>query len=153
MRYSALVSAMLLSGCYSYQAVRMAEVPVGVPVRARLAPEEAVRVGDILGVETRVFEGQLLSRSDSGTLLLRVPTMVREHAASTGVVYQNVTISAGGVQDIEVRKFNRGRTTAVVVIASVAVASAVTAALVAQLQPNGGPGKGGTDAFLPAPLP
>lgn len=147
-----MLSAALLSGCYSYQTVNVADVPVGAPLRARLTPNEAARVGDILGMESRVFEGELFSRPDSATLVLRIPTLAREHSASLGVTYQNITVPTEGVTEVEVRKLDRARTTAVMAASGAALAAAVTAAFVAMQQPDGGAGKGGTDAFRPSPF-
>jgi hypothetical protein len=142
----------LLGGCYNYRSVSLDTPPIGTEVRVRLAPDEADRVGRILGREDRSVEGALVGRTGADTVQLRVSTSTPADAAAFGPTEQLLDIPRAAVQDVEIRRLDRTRTGGVLAIAATATAFIVASALNAQREPVQGPGRGGTNAArLPLP--
>lgn len=144
-----VLSAMLAGGsaCYTYQPVRIADVPSGTAIRARLTPNEAARIGEILNTEGRYIEGELLERTASGEVVLKVTSGSNQHPGMMAVTHQNVTVAADAIQEVESRRLDTRRTSVVAGVGAAALAVIVRGALAAQKQPEPGPPKGGTDAL------
>jgi hypothetical protein len=149
-RLTALGACALAGGCYTYRAVPVEQVAVGAPVRLRITPTEAARVGALLGREERVLDGQLLAKEPDDGLLVAIGSTAGGDATGVGPLHQRVTIPRAGLVELEVRRLDKVKTAGVIAAAGVAVAAAAVAAFGA-LNPPSGPGKGGTDRTVIPP--
>jgi hypothetical protein len=144
--YAVAAFPLLFGGCYTYRGVTLDTPPIGSDVRLRLAPDEADRVGRILGREDRSVEGVLVGRVGTDTVQLRVGTSTPRDAAAFGPTHQLLGIPRAAIQDVDIRRLDRGRTLGVVAIALAATSYAVVSAFNAQREPIQGPSRGGTNA-------
>ncbi len=136
----------LTCGCYTYRTTPIEAAPVGTSVRARLSPDEAARVSEVLGREDRTVEGEVMERTADGDLVLRVSSGTASDASAFGATHQVMRLPHAGLQELEVRQLDRPRTVGVVAIAAAAIAVAAATAFHAQTQPDQGPGRGGTNS-------
>jgi hypothetical protein len=120
-RWPVLFMLPLCAACYSYVPVEVSAVPQGAAVRARITGEQAEHVAQLVGREQRVLEGVLVSAA-ADSLLLEVPAASRIGSGGTiQVLHQRVALARGGITEVELKRFNRGRTTLLVVGGSVVV--------------------------------
>ena len=117
-----LLLSTALAGCYSFQAVPVQEITPGSPVRARLSASEAERQAAVLGVERRVLHGTVVGAGGGDVVL-----QVRSVHDGASALHQRLTVSRGGLLEIELRRFDPVRTAGLVaVIAAGAAYAAVT---------------------------
>ena len=117
----------VLSGCYSYVASPATGARIGEHVRIRVSGAEAERLESTLSLNDRRIEGELLEQADSsialGVALSMPPSsgVLPEHAE------QRVVIPRTALQDVELRRFDKLRTSllvggAVAGVAAIAIA-------------------------------
>ena len=151
MRRLAICILPLISACYTYAPIEPGRVQPGTGVRARISPAAAEQLSLLIGTPTgRVLSGRLVS-SSSDTMIVEVPSVMQ---ASTGgsveTLHQRVAIARADLVELETRRLDRLRTTAVVGGIAVAVATIVITALDKDPGSGGLSGNGGgPDARLP----
>jgi hypothetical protein len=151
MRRLAICILPLLSACYRYAPIEPANIQPGTGVRARISVAAAERLSLLLGTPSgRVLSGRLIG-SSGDTMIVEVPSVMQ---ASTGgsveTLHQRVAIARADLVELETRRLDRLRTTAVVGGIAVAVATIVITALDKDPGSGGPPGNGGgTDVRLP----
>lgn len=117
----------VLTACYSYVAAPASGVRVGEHVRIRVSGAEAERLEPTLSINDRLLEGELLEQADSsialGVALSAPPSsgLLPEHAE------QRVVIPRADLQDLELRRLDKVRTTLLVgggvaAVAAIAIA-------------------------------
>ena len=142
----------LAAGCYTHRAVPLEQVPVGAPVRVRITPAEAARVGAILGREERVLEGQLLSKNSGSGVIVAVGTTVGTDATGVGPLHQRLTIPREGLVELELRQLDKLRTAGAVAGAGAVAAAVIVAAFAAVTRATGSEKEGGPDRMIPLPV-
>lgn len=105
----ASLAAMALTGCYSYAPIRPEDVSAGTVARARLDPDEARRVAEIIGRDDRLLEGEVLE-ADGDRLLLAVPMTTTAAGMSPRQFHQRVELRRGSILEVEARQFSALKT-------------------------------------------
>lgn len=139
----------LLGACYAYVPIERTGASPGMKVRARVSATEASRLAPLLRVtDARLITGAFVD-SASGALIVEVPTMVPQVGSSFETLHQRVSISRSELVELEARKIDRFRTSALV------GAAAIVAGVVIYRSVNGDPGRdrapnpGGSDLRIP----
>ncbi len=108
------------AACYTYTQVSPAAVAPGSSVRVRTAAQGAPALGSIPSPEGgRVIEGRLLPRSSPDTLACAVPLGNGEPLAWSHGLVGTVLVPVAGVERLEVRHLQKGRTAALIGTAAV----------------------------------
>src|SRR5262245_39099385 len=145
-----LAAALMSLACYSYSSTELTDVSPGTLVRARITSDQAARVEEVVGRESNVLDGVLVS-STPDTMLIEVPAAARVVTGGViQVLHQRVSVPRAGVTEVELKRLNRGRTS---ILFAVGIAALGYVALDAF---NIGPGKetgptqpGGDDFHIP----
>jgi hypothetical protein len=145
-RFGLLLILPVSAACYSYVPAELSAVPDGALVRARITREQAQRVEPFVGRELRVLDGVLVG-SSADSVLLEVPAAARMAAGGgVQVLHQRVSLPRGGITEVELKRFNRGRTTLVIASGTAVIGLIVLDALDIGPGREGPPGgDGGTD--------
>ena len=134
--------ALVASGCYTFQPTGMDEVAPGQSVRARVTGTFADSLQTMIGRGDRVFEGVLVERQGSSSLL-EIPVQQALQGMRFQTLSQRVEVPDAAVVEIENKELNRGRTYAGVAVAAVVLG----AVIVMQINKDSGgaqrPGRGG----------
>ncbi len=141
----------LAAGCYTYRAADPAELQPSAEVRARLTPDEAVRLGSIVPVDQRFLEGTVVERNGDSLMLL-VPVSSELRGVRIETLHQRVQLPVAGIASVDLKRLDRARTGLLIGGAAVAVAAATIAALNAggsSERPNPGPGPGENRFVIP----
>jgi hypothetical protein len=111
-----LVQTLLASGCYAYTAVPPAAAPPpGSSIRLFVAPQVQLRAGETpLPADRRVIRGTLLPGSTADTLLFSVLLSNGDPRVPTRRLRGTVSVPVAGVERLEVRRLEKGRTAIVV---------------------------------------
>jgi hypothetical protein len=128
-------------GCYTYEPVRLGDVPVGADVRARVSSGEAERLREVIGREDRLIEGTVVE-DGADELLLDVPVVSAVQRRGE-TLNQRLSLPASEILEVELRRLDQLRTGSVLAVAL----GAGIALLVSQLE--GGRGDGPTDPQPP----
>ena len=110
-RIRALVPLVSLIGCYSYQPIEAAAVPVGTEVRARITGAASDRVAPMLhSADVRTLVGSV-AENTNGSMLLEVPNGAMPNVTE-GVVplRARVPIAPADLVTLERRRLDVGRT-------------------------------------------
>lgn len=116
-----------LSACYSYVAAPPSGARVGERVRVRISGAQAERLEPVLGLTGRTIEGDLLDQIDSSiTIGVPLPTASISGTLTAGP-QQRIVVARADVQQMELRRLDKLRTSlliggAVVAAAAIAVA-------------------------------
>ena len=109
------LSVLAMSGCYSYTGSSPAAVPPGSTVRVTVSPGADVGVGaEPLAEGVRSLEGKLLEGSTNQTLRLSVPLGKGDPGMASRQLRTTVTLPMADVQRVELRRFEKGRTAALI---------------------------------------
>ena len=122
------VLCLVAGGCYSYVAAPSTGARIGEQVRVRVSGAQADRLEQVLGVNDRNIEGELLEQAD-GSVVLGVALPVPGQSGTTlERAQQRITIDRAELQDIELRRLDKLRTTLLVggAVAAVAAIAATT---------------------------
>ena len=117
------------TGCYSYVTVPPGSGTVGEQVRVRVSGAQAERLEPVLGMTDREIEGQLLEQSDSSIVLSVPRPLAAEGGATFERAHQRVVIPRADLQEIDWRKIDKTRTSLLVGVGVVGVATAVAVAM------------------------
>jgi hypothetical protein len=151
MRRFAFCALPLLAGCYTYSPIEPASIQPGTSVRARVTGAAADRLVPLLGTTSgRLVRGRLVdSRAD--TMIVEVPTVLGATVGGTmETLHQRVSIPRTDLLELETRRLDRVRTTAVAGSIALVVGAVVIKSLTGNRgseQPPGG--GGGVEARLP----
>ena len=127
-------------GCYRYVPATLETVPLGTEVRALVSTEREIALRDSLGVTLHPLHGRLVEREE-GRVLLAVRTAVGSSAFGSQPLYQHIGLTQQDVLHVDVRRLQRGKTTALALVVASA-ATLVTLGLLGKLN-AGSPGGGG----------
>lgn len=141
-----------LSGCYSYTAVSPDEVRPGATVRARITAAEAERVGEVIGRDTRVLEGELVE-GEPNSVLLEVTSGSNMTGTPTQRLRQRLRLERPALVEMEVRRLDSWRTAGVVAVAGVVAGYVIATTLGDGLGLPGTNKGGGDNNRLPLPVP
>lgn len=127
--YSLTLCGLVLAaaGCYRYSAASFESLRIGEPVRARISGAQAERLEPILGFTDRSIEGELLEKADTELVMAVATQLSPEASAGVSRVYQRIAIPRSDLQDIEIRRLDRTRTSLAALGAVVGVAAAAAA--------------------------
>jgi hypothetical protein len=144
MRPALLCALPLLTACYAYASIDPAGVQPGTNVRARVSAAAAERLGPLLAISNaRLLSGRLVeNRAD--TMIVEVPTITQASVGtSIEALHQRVSIPRAELLELETRRLDRLRTTALAGSAAIVVGAVVIKAI--NGEPGGGnpPGGGG----------
>ena len=111
-RVRTLVPLFGLAGCYTYQPIEAAAVPVGTEVRAHITGAASDRVGPMLGsFDVRTLVGSV-TENTNGSMMLEVPNGARPNVTEAVVpLHARVPIVPADLVSLERRKLDVGRTT------------------------------------------
>lgn len=142
----------LTPACYTYADATLESVSPGAQVRVGISADATARFSDALGAEQRVLEGHVKAR-EGGGLLIDVVSATRQVGFQFEQLRQTLRLERPDVTYVELKTFDRGRTTFAVGVASVAVGAIAWKALRGK---TGGdtrpPGEGGaSDARIVRP--
>jgi hypothetical protein len=100
-----------LIGCYSYQPITPAALPVGTEVRARITGAASDRVGPLIGsLDTRVLVGSVVENTGA-SMTLEVPTGGAPNVTAEVVrLHARVPLAPSDLVTLEQRKLDVGRT-------------------------------------------
>jgi hypothetical protein len=135
----------LAAGCYTYAPIDEARVAPGTDVRAHVTVDASTRVAPLLGVsEARDLTGTVVS-NDSGSLIIKVPTVVQTGVnRSTQSLFQRVAVAPADVLELQTRRLNPLRTGlavgAAAVLTGVVIARSFGKSGGSELPPGGDPG-------------
>ena len=105
-----LAGAALLSACYTYQPIEMADLRPNLDVRTRVSGAEADRLNEFLGSDERVVDGTIDDLT-ADNLLLRVSVVTAiDRGSPGGALSQRVEIPRSSVVEVEVKELDRRRT-------------------------------------------
>lgn len=109
----ALLPVFGLVGCYSYQPIEAAAVPVGTEVRARITGAASDRVAPMLGTfDVRTLTGSV-TENQNGSMMLEVPNGARANVTEDVVtLHARIPIVPADLVSLERRKLDVGRTIA-----------------------------------------
>ena len=149
-RLSTLGAALVMaSACYSYTALPPSGPKLGERVRVRVSGSEAERLESVVGLRDRSLEGDLLEQGDS-SIALAVPLPISQQGGSFDQPpQQRIVIPRAEVQDVQLRRLDRLRTSLLVggVVAGVA---AIAVGKGSTLLGNRGPGGSPNETRLPS---
>ncbi len=139
-----LFSAGLLSACYTYRPVEIADLAPQLEVRARVTGAESDRLSEILGSDDRVIEGTI-EEIDANNLLLLVPVVSAFDRTRGGALSQRINVARSGVVEVELKQLDRARTG----VMFGAITAVIGALVLRQLNQD----QGGGDNPVPPPPP
>ena len=111
LRIRTFVPFVSLVGCYSYQPIEAAAVPVGTEVRARITGAASDRVAPMLGTfDVRTLSGSVTD-NQNGSMTLEVANGARPNVME-GVVplHARIPIGPADLVSLERRRLDVGRT-------------------------------------------
>ncbi|MDZ7780474.1 MAG: hypothetical protein U5R14_11185 [Gemmatimonadota bacterium] len=119
-----VVFAVSGTACYSYSAVRPAEVAPGQDVRVTVDASLAEAYEDVLGSTDRAWEGRVEDRG-AESVVIAVPTSVHEGREGSRVLRQRVEVRNEEMLTLEARALDWRKTGAAVGLTGIAVAVAI----------------------------
>ncbi|MGQ0647442.1 MAG: hypothetical protein ACT4P7_07700 [Gemmatimonadaceae bacterium] len=123
------ISLAMTTGCYSYTHVPLGEVEPGESVRMRLSAVGVDRLRSGEDSNARLLKGFAVtgkvSRLGGDSVLLAVPTTVLEANVRPRTVEHGLTVLRSEVQQVELRRLDRTRTTWASVALGVATVTVV----------------------------
>lgn len=144
-----LSAALLLSGCFTYlPVVEPGQIEPGLSVRARVTPAAGARIAPLLGAsDARQLDGTVIT-SSTDTLIVEVPTVMADTREFGRTPNQRVSILKSELLELEVRRIDRFRTSAVVGSAAIIAGTILAKSLRGDPGKEPLPGGGGTDAIV-----
>ena len=134
----------LLSACYTYQPIEIADLTPELEVRTRVSGAEADRLSEFLGSDDRVIEGTVADLGANSFLLVVPVVSSIERGGRGGGLSQRVEMQKSGVIEVEVKELDRTRTGIVAGVLGVAIGAMV----IRQLNQDQG---GGENPVPPSP--
>ena len=146
------VAAWALSACYTYTAVPPSGARVGERVRVRVSGAEADRLEPLIGQNERTIEGEVLEQADS-SIALGVALLAASDATSlSSRPQQRIVIPRAALQELELRRLDKVRTS-LLVGAGVAAVAAIAASSGSSLLGGGGNGGSPNEHRVPRAPP
>ena len=149
---SAALLSLVLAGCYSYTTLPPGSAPIGERVRVRVSGAEAERLEPIIGVTDRQIEGELLEQADS-SVSLEVPLLLPAQGGGTVAerAHQRIIIPRSDLQEVELRRIDKTRTT-LLVGGGIAGVAAIVAASTGTIQIGSGGNRGNPNEVRVGPI-
>lgn len=146
------VALWAVAACYSYATVPSGGAKVGEHVRVRVSGAQADRLEPVLGSTERKIEGELLEQADTSIALavaLPAPAQTRALGEQT---QQRIVIPRADLQEMELRRLNKLRTS-LLVGAAVAGVAAIAASKGSTLLGSRGSGGSPNERRVPRTIP
>jgi len=125
----AIAACGLLSGCYTYTPLDVANAGPQANVRARLSAPAAARISPSLGNgDSRMLSGVVVDKA-ANALTLEVSSVPVGTATAQQGLFQRVTIAPTDIVELETRTLDKQRT-GLLVGAAVVGAGVITAAII-----------------------
>jgi hypothetical protein len=113
-----------------------------------VSPSAGARIAPLLGAtDARRLDGKLITRA-ADTLVVEVPTVVLDNREFGRTPNQRISIPRSDLLELEVRRLDRWRTTALLGGAAVVIGASLIKALKGEPGKEPLPGGGGTDAIV-----
>jgi hypothetical protein len=144
--------ALALSACYSYTAAPPSGGRIGERVRVRISGAEADRLESALGQSGRTIEGELLEQADSGIALGVALPYQLDGPTMGSRAQQRIAIPWAELQEIELRRLDKVRTS-LLVGAGVAAVAAIAASSGSSLLGGGSGGGSPNEGRVPVMAP
>ncbi len=135
------LTGLALSACYAYTGAPATGTRVGERVRVHVSGAEADRLEPMLGQSARTIEGDLLELADSAIALGVALPYQLDATTMASRAQQRIVIPRAEVQDLELRRLDKLRTS-LLIGAGVAAVVAIAASKGSSL--FGGSGAGGS---------
>jgi hypothetical protein len=144
--------AWALSACYAYTAAPPSGARVGERVRVRVTGAEADRLEPTLGLSGRMIEGDLLEQADSSIALGVALPYQLDATAMASRAQQRIVIPRAELQELELRRLDKMRTSLLVGV-GVAAVVAIAASKGSSLFGGGGNGGSPNERRVPVTAP
>ncbi|HEU5208373.1 MAG TPA: hypothetical protein VFU06_03095 [Longimicrobiales bacterium] len=112
-----LLGSLASSGCYSYFLIDPLEADPGLDVRARITSEESARLEDLVGLQDRVIQGEVVD-VEPAALVLSIPSVIPEPGTAPARLHRRITLSNAAILELEERRLSRWRTFSLVGLAA-----------------------------------
>lgn len=107
---TALLLAVVATGCHHYTPIHVEELRPGMDVRARVSLQEAERLEAYLPRgDRRMLEGEFLGRQGE-SFVLQVPAVSELRGVRVETLHQRVSVPLAELLEVEARELSRGRT-------------------------------------------
>ncbi len=141
-----------VAACYSYATVPPSGAKIGEHVRVRVSGAQADRLEPVLGSTERKIEGELLEQADTSiTVAVTLPAPAQASALGERT-QQRIIILRAGLQEMELRRLNKLRTS-LLVGAAVAGVAVIAASTGSSLLGSGGSGGPPNESRVPRTIP
>jgi hypothetical protein len=104
--FVALVTVVVLCGCYTYRNTAVGDAVIMAPVRVELTEEGTQEITGQVGPRGSALEGVLTGRSDS-SLIFGVTALTRRNGVEETWHGERVSVPISLVSRIQLRKFSR----------------------------------------------
>jgi hypothetical protein len=140
----------MLAACYTYAPIEAPMALPGMSVRAHVSGATAEQIEPLLGISNaRLVSGRLVANRGD-TLIIETPAVFRaEIGSSIQTLYQRIAIPRSGLNELETRKLDRGRTTVVSAASAIILGALVVRAVKGNPGKESLPGGGGADFRIP----
>jgi hypothetical protein len=153
MRRALVVGIPFVVGCYTYAPIEPPAVRPGTGVRVRVSAAGADRLEPLLGTSSARLLSGVLIENRTDTIIVQVPSVVpAEVGTALQTLYQRVSIPRTDLLELETRRLDRFRTTALAGAAALVITAGVIKAVRSDAGKEASPGGGGPGE-LRAPLP
>jgi hypothetical protein len=157
-KLAAALLVLLSSACYRYGPVQVSEMEAGSSVRVRLSGDAVDRFRNGGSGQSNLLDGfsmtGRLTRVASDSVMLEVPTTVMEANVKPRTLYQGVALGRAEIQNAEIRRIDRARTTWLAVGLGAATITSIVVGI--QRSGRGGattpPGQGPPEIRIPLGL-
>ena len=100
----------VFAACYRYVPASSSDIVVGGAYRGHLSPEGSLNVARLVGENVELFDGRIVTVTDTSYLVAMSATQKRADPRSTVWAGERLVIPKNAVNKIELRELDRGRT-------------------------------------------
>ena len=137
----------VLAACYRYIPASSTDIIVGGAYRGHLSAEGSQNVARLVGENVELFDGRIITVTDTGYIVAMSATQKRADPRSTVWAGEQLAIPKSAVNKLELRELDRGRTFRAALLYSLGIVAVGT--LVFSISG----GAGGTGGEPPPPPP
>ena len=137
----------VFAACYRYVPASSTDITVGGAYRGHLSAEGSANVARLVGENVEVFDGRIVTVTDTSYLIAMSATQKRADPRSTVWAGEQLVIPKNAVNKFELRELDRGRTLKAALLYTVGIVA--VGALVFSIRG----GSGGNGGETPPPPP
>jgi hypothetical protein len=141
---SSVLFAILVAGCYNYNAIDQSTPPQGMVVSLDLNDQGTASLASKLGPGVERMRGKVVN-SENGDLMIAVDVTETHGGVESYWNGENVAVSRAYISRLRERELSRGRTAvliAAIVLGAVVIGAAAAGASILDLNGGGGPPAG-----------